>query len=193
MARKTTTADEKEKILLSLFTPFEFYHVKELESLAPKKGLRAGALLDTLKTILDDSKIQAEKCGVSNIYFKIYNNFQILAKIAEIRNSKKSNENKRLENKIKIYEENEILKQKKKEIEKLKAKTKKLEKECKYVLEEDYLKLKDENDEIKSEIQKNINEIVTVIEYLKAKGFVGSLSEGLKMLSIKEDDVMDFL
>ena len=193
MARKTTTADEKEKILLSLFTPFEFYHVKELESLAPKKGLRAGALLDTLKTILDDSKIQAEKCGVSNIYFKIYNNFQILAKIVEIRNSKKSNENKRLENKIKIYEENKILKQKKKEIEKLKTKTKKLEKECKYVLEEDYLKLKDENDEIKSEIQKNIDEIVTVIEYLKAKGFVGSLSEGLKMLSIKEDDIIDFL
>ncbi|ANQ10210.1 Uncharacterized protein PCOAH_00044990 [Plasmodium coatneyi] len=70
MKKKGKSNDEKKQILYDIMLESEsFFILKELEALAPKKGIRSLFVKDLLQQLVDDNKVKSEKVGAQNIYW----------------------------------------------------------------------------------------------------------------------------
>ncbi|KNC37459.1 hypothetical protein PFLG_02661 [Plasmodium falciparum RAJ116] len=70
MKKKGKSNDEKKFILYDIMLESEsFFILKELESLAPKKGIRSIFVKDLLQQLVDDDKVKSEKVGLQNVFW----------------------------------------------------------------------------------------------------------------------------
>ncbi|CAA9989530.1 meiotic nuclear division protein 1, putative [Plasmodium knowlesi strain H] len=70
MKKKGKSNDEKKQILYDIMLESEsFFILKELEALAPKKGIRSLFVKDLLQQLVDDNKVKSEKVGLQNVYW----------------------------------------------------------------------------------------------------------------------------
>ncbi|KAI8577662.1 hypothetical protein K450DRAFT_177470, partial [Umbelopsis ramanniana AG] len=64
------SADEKRRRLESLFHETkQFYQLKELEKIAPKRQIVVQSVKDTLQSLVDDGLVNMEKIGSSNYFW----------------------------------------------------------------------------------------------------------------------------
>ncbi|SBO22526.1 meiotic nuclear division protein 1, putative [Plasmodium knowlesi strain H] len=72
MKKKGKSNDEKKQILYDIMLESEsFFILKELEALAPKKGIRSLFVKDLLQQLVDDNKVKSEKVGLQNVYWYV--------------------------------------------------------------------------------------------------------------------------
>ncbi|SOV19721.1 meiotic nuclear division protein 1, putative [Plasmodium sp. gorilla clade G2] len=70
MKKKGKSNDDKKLILYDIMLESEsFFILKELESLAPKKGIRSIFVKDLLQQLVDDDKVKSEKVGLQNVFW----------------------------------------------------------------------------------------------------------------------------
>ena len=70
--KKGISYEEKRQRLLSIFlTDPTFYHLKELEKLASKKGIHPMIVKDVLDSLLADNLVDLEKVGSSSYYLAL--------------------------------------------------------------------------------------------------------------------------
>lgn len=69
--RKGLSFDEKREKLLELFAETsEFFTLKELEKIAPKrKGITAQTVKEVLQSLVDDDAVNSDKCGVQTVFW----------------------------------------------------------------------------------------------------------------------------
>ncbi|SBT80321.1 meiotic nuclear division protein 1, putative [Plasmodium malariae] len=70
MKKKGKSNDDKKLILYDIMLESEsFFILKELEALAPKKGIRSIFVKDLLQQLVDDNKVKSEKVGSQNVFW----------------------------------------------------------------------------------------------------------------------------
>ncbi|CAN8070400.1 unnamed protein product [Agarophyton chilense] len=69
--RKGLSFDEKRERLMELFTETaEFFTLKELEKIAPKrKGIVSQSVKEVLQSLVDDNMVNTDKCGVQTVFW----------------------------------------------------------------------------------------------------------------------------
>jgi len=69
--KRGLSLDEKRKRMMEIFfEKKEFFHLKELEKIAPKqKGITPMSVKDVLKGLVDDDMVVCEKVGTSSYYW----------------------------------------------------------------------------------------------------------------------------
>ncbi|EUD69305.1 hypothetical protein C922_00168 [Plasmodium inui San Antonio 1] len=72
MKKKGKSNDEKKQIVYDIMLESEsFFILKELEALAPNKGIRSLFVKDLLQQLVDDNKVKSEKVGSQNVYWYV--------------------------------------------------------------------------------------------------------------------------
>ncbi|KAG0436470.1 Meiotic nuclear division protein 1 like protein [Dictyocoela muelleri] len=67
---KKVSAEEKRQRLLSVFHETQdFFTIKEIEKIGPKKGISSQVVKDVLQQLIDDDLVTTEKVGNRNFYF----------------------------------------------------------------------------------------------------------------------------
>ncbi|EAA15959.1 Homo sapiens GAJ, putative [Plasmodium yoelii yoelii] len=70
MKKKGKSNEDKKLILYDIMLESEsFFILKELEALAPKKGIRSIFVKDLIQQLIDDNKIKSEKVGSQNVFW----------------------------------------------------------------------------------------------------------------------------
>ncbi|SCM12327.1 meiotic nuclear division protein 1, putative [Plasmodium chabaudi adami] len=70
MKKKGKSNEDKKLILYDIMLESEsFFILKELEALAPKKGIRSIFVKDLVQQLIDDNKIKSEKVGAQNVFW----------------------------------------------------------------------------------------------------------------------------
>jgi len=70
--RKGISFEEKRSRLLSIFTTDpSFYHIKEIEKLAHKKGIHPMIVKEVLDSLIADYLVDMEKVGASSYYLAL--------------------------------------------------------------------------------------------------------------------------
>ncbi|SBT42353.1 meiotic nuclear division protein 1, putative [Plasmodium ovale wallikeri] len=70
MKKKGKSNEEKKFILYDIMLESEsFFVLKELETLAPKRGIRSIFVKDLLQQLVDDNKVKSEKVGAQNVFW----------------------------------------------------------------------------------------------------------------------------
>lgn len=70
MKKKGKSIDDKKMMLYDIMLESEsFFILKELESVAQKKGLRSMLVKDLLQQLIDDNLVKTEKVGAQNIFW----------------------------------------------------------------------------------------------------------------------------
>lgn len=70
MSRKGVSAEEKRKRIESIFHESgEFYQLKDIEKLGPKRGVVAQSVKDVLMSLVDDGLVTMDKIGTSNYFW----------------------------------------------------------------------------------------------------------------------------
>ncbi|SBS86470.1 meiotic nuclear division protein 1, putative [Plasmodium ovale curtisi] len=70
MKKKGKSNEEKKFILYDIMLESEsFFILKELETLAPKRGIRSIFVKDLLQQLVDDNKVKSEKVGAQNVFW----------------------------------------------------------------------------------------------------------------------------
>ncbi|KAI0564897.1 Meiotic nuclear division protein [Gracilaria domingensis] len=69
--RKGLSFDEKRDRLMDLFAETaEFFTLKELEKIAPKrKGIVSQSVKEVLQSLVDDNMVNTDKCGVQTVFW----------------------------------------------------------------------------------------------------------------------------
>ncbi|KAA8499187.1 Meiotic nuclear division protein 1-like [Porphyridium purpureum] len=69
--RKALSFDEKREKMLEIFTETsEFFTLKELEKIAPKrKGIVSQTVKEVLQSLVDDDMVSSDKCGVQTVFW----------------------------------------------------------------------------------------------------------------------------
>ncbi|EIE77841.1 hypothetical protein RO3G_02545 [Rhizopus delemar RA 99-880] len=94
MSRKGLSVDEKRKRIQKIFHETgEFYQLKDIEKLGPKRGVVTQSVKDVLMSLVDDGLVTMDKIGTSN-YFWSYPSAAIQSLINE------EERQKRLQNEI---------------------------------------------------------------------------------------------
>lgn len=78
MKKKGLSFEEKRQRMLSIFTEsYTFFHIKDIEKLAPKKGIVFQVIKDVLQSLVGDDLVESDKIGSSVYYWsfpsKVYN------------------------------------------------------------------------------------------------------------------------
>ncbi|KCZ81108.1 hypothetical protein H312_01474 [Anncaliia algerae PRA339] len=162
MAKKVTMEEKKSKILHFFHESKEFYTLKELESIFPKKlGINYKQVKEIIDALVSDELIRTEKLGISN-YFWSFPSQGLIVKRKKVLSLVKSNDelNENIKNiSIKIEEESKARKDKERE-----------------VLINEYEKLKEKENEFINELK----------QYEKCDPVVFN-EKKLKIISIKND------
>ncbi|KAI9273894.1 meiotic nuclear division protein 1 [Helicostylum pulchrum] len=70
MSRKGVSADEKRKRIESIFHETgEFYQLKDIEKLGPKRGVVSQSVKEVLTSLVDDGLVTMDKIGTSNYFW----------------------------------------------------------------------------------------------------------------------------
>ncbi|KAI7900697.1 meiotic nuclear division protein 1 [Cokeromyces recurvatus] len=70
MSRKGLTLDEKRKRIERIFHETgEFYQLKDIEKIGPKKGVVLQSVKDVLMSLVDDGLVMTDKIGTSNYFW----------------------------------------------------------------------------------------------------------------------------
>ncbi|KAI7892426.1 meiotic nuclear division protein 1 [Mucor mucedo] len=69
-SRKGVSADEKRKRIESIFHETgEFYQLKDIEKLGPKRGVVSQSVKEVLMSLVDDGLVTMDKIGTSNYFW----------------------------------------------------------------------------------------------------------------------------
>lgn len=76
MSKKGVSAEEKRLRMQSIFyeNP-EVFTLKEIETLAAKKGIIMNAVKDVLKSLVDDNLVETDKIGAGNYVVHLFFSF----------------------------------------------------------------------------------------------------------------------
>ncbi|KAI8340633.1 meiotic nuclear division protein 1 [Chlamydoabsidia padenii] len=70
MSRKGVSAEEKRTRMLNIFhETCDVYQLKDLEKIAPKKGITSQSVKDVVQSLVDDDLVVTDKIGISNYYW----------------------------------------------------------------------------------------------------------------------------
>ncbi|KAI9339489.1 meiotic nuclear division protein 1 [Pilaira anomala] len=70
MSRKGVSADEKRKRIENIFHETgEFYQLKDIEKLGPKRGVVSQSVKEILMSLVDDGLVTMDKIGTSNYFW----------------------------------------------------------------------------------------------------------------------------
>ncbi|KAG2222047.1 hypothetical protein INT45_003692 [Circinella minor] len=74
-SKKGLSHDEKRKRLLEYFHETgDFFQLKELEKIGPKKGVVAQSVKEVIQSLVDDGLVTTDKIGTSNYYWSFPSN-----------------------------------------------------------------------------------------------------------------------
>lgn len=175
MAKKVSAEEKRQRLLELFYETKEFFTLKELESIAPKrKGIVYKTVKEVLDSLVNDDLVRSEKLGVSN-YFWSFPSQKIVAKkklldslekenASLIENLTNLNEKIMKEEKLRESKErNELID----EFEKRKEEERNINEELKMYQKCDPVVFKEKNDQI-SELKKEINGFIDKIYELQS-------------------------
>jgi hypothetical protein len=154
--KKGLSFDEKRERMMTIFTEDKsFFHYKDIEKKAIKKGIAFPSIKDVLESLVGDDMVEIEKCGNSSYYFslpsKIINakRTKLINNKTEIERLQTDNQNiyQTIKEQKKLRKETESYIRKKEQLEKLLIDNSALDNELKQYDLNDPVKFKIYNDD----------------------------------------------